>query len=316
MKRLALYLPALAVASCSIPVLSSSPDAPPGLSFEGREGRIAVLQDGELFTEYRYEGLAKPCLYPLYAPGGVPVTRGWPIEEREGEEHDHPHHLSLWVAHGAVNGHDFWTGENTEIQNAESIVCSSGRDCATLFSRNKWIAGEDLVLVETRSMKFTIESDLHILDFDITLSPADGPVTFGDTKEGTFGLRMHPALRLRGESAQGSALNSEGVEGKDVWGKRARWIAYGGPVEGEEVTIALLDHPKNPRHPTWWHARDYGLVAANPFGIHDFERKPAGTGDLTVASSDKLRLRYRVLLMEGAIDADDIDDAWEEYADG
>ena len=285
-----------------------------GPGIDGREGIIGVLEDGELFTEYHYDGVRVPSLYPIHGPGGVPITRAWPFEEREGEEHDHTHHTSLWLAHGDVNGHDFWHGEENSIVNTEAILCSSGGDTCTMQARNRWMAGEELLLFEDRVMVFEIEDDRRVLDFDIVLTPAIGAVTFGDTKEGTFAIRMHPELRLSGDIAKGVAVNSEGIEGKDIWGKRARWVAYSAPVEGQEVTVVLMDHPRNLRHPTWWHARDYGLCAANPFGVHDFEGQPEGAGNFILRPTEALRLRYRILLLEGALDVDDIEDEWDDYA--
>ncbi|MCH8980330.1 MAG: PmoA family protein, partial [Armatimonadetes bacterium] len=133
----------------------------------------------------------------------------------------------------------------------------------------------------------------------------DGRLVLGDTKEGTMAVRTHPNLKLaqpdefKGKLPVGHAVNSEGVTGPDIWGKRAAWVDYWGEVEGRTVGIALFDHPDNPRHPTWWHAREYGLFAANPFGVSYFEGKPAGTGDLTLAAGEEVRFRYRFLFHTG-----------------
>ena len=313
MKRAFATLPALLAAACQVPADGSA--FPAGTAVIGRPGAVRILHDGELFTEYRYAGLRVPALYPLIGPTGVGLTRGWPLEELDGEERDHPHHTSLWLAHGDVNGHDFWHGQDTTIRNAESIVSSCGGDSATMSARNRWMAGDELVLLESRRMLLEVRDGERVLDFDFALSPTSAPVTFGDTKEGTFALRLHPALRLRGAMAAGRARNSLGTEGAEVWGQRARWVAYDGPVEGQEVTVVLMDHPSNPRHPTWWHARDYGLVAANPFGAHDFEGAPEGSGDLTVGAAESLRLRYRVLLAEGRLEVEDIEASWREFTE-
>jgi hypothetical protein len=129
-------------------------------------------------------------------------------------------------------------------------------------------------------------------------------------------IRLAPPLRLRGEVAQGRCVNSEGVRDLEVWGKRARWVDYWGPIGGATVGVAILDHPGNRAHPTWWHARDYGLFAANPFGAHDFERLPAGTGDVRLAAGEALRLRYRFCFHAGDALAAGIEDEWRAYAAG
>jgi len=150
----------------------------------------------------------------------------------------------------------------------------------------------------------TTEAGRYI-DIGVTIHASHGDVTFGDTKEGTMGIRMHPLLRLQTDekrgnhTAKGNAVNSEGIEGKAIWGKRAQWVDYWAPIDGQTVGIAIFDHPSNPRHPTWWHARYYGLVAANPFGIHDFENKPEGTGDMKIASGESVSFRYRFLFHKG-----------------
>lgn len=140
-------------------------------------------------------------------------------------------------------------------------------------------------------------------------------VTFGDTKEGTFALRLHPQLQIDGPVGRGRFLSSAGVRNQEVWGTRSRWLAAFGPINGREVTVAVLDHPSNPRHPTWWHARAYGLLAANPFGVHDFEGEAAGTGDLIVEAGRPLELAYRVVLALGAPDTRRLESVWRQFAD-
>jgi hypothetical protein len=147
------------------------------------------------------------------------------------------------------------------------------------------------------------------------LTATERGIVFGDTKEGTFALRLHPNLRLRGAVAKGAASNREGLAGAAVWGKRSAWVAYQGPVDGEEVGVAIFDHPSNPRHPTWWHARDYGLFAANPFGAHDFEGAPEGTGDLALVRGATLTLRYRVLVFRGTRDRPELESSFVAFAD-
>ncbi|MCZ6598670.1 MAG: PmoA family protein [Planctomycetota bacterium] len=285
----------------------------PAAEIEERDGAFTVRVNGEYFTEYRYgPDTRKPYLYPIHAPGGIPITRGWPMEELPDEAHDHPHHTSLWFAHGDVNGHDFWHGGDTDAR-----ILFTGMfvgDEGTTFEHT-WVAGEnERVLTERRRMRFSGDHEIRTIDLDIELTPIDGPVTFGDTKEGTMALRLHPALRLSGPVAQGEVQNSEGVTGKDVWGKRAKWVVYSGPIDDQVVSVALFDHPENPRHPTWWHARDYGLFAANPFGAHDFEGAPEGTGDLTLEPDESLRFRYRVLIRLGTAEAEALERAWKTWS--
>lgn len=291
----------LAAVYAIVLTLENHPSAPkPSVSVERRSDRVVVKVGDGVFTEYRFEGDTKPYLYPILAPGDLHVTRRWPAEEVEGEERDHPHHRGSWFAHGAVNGFDFWTGE----QGRSRIVVGKVEDPEgpTIRLHQTWKHDDDPILEETRAMTFSATETSRTIDFEITLTPSDRDVVFGDTKEGTFALRLAETLRLKGPRAKGRARNSEGVEGGEIWGRRARFVEYAGPADspaGVELSVAIYDHPSNPRHPTWWHARDYGLFAANPFGVHDFEKKPAGTGDLILKRGDSITFRYRLVIATG-----------------
>lgn len=292
--------------------------------------RILVQIDGKIFTEYRPGGEEDggghlPYLYPVYGPGGQALTRNWPMSEAEGEEQDHPHHRSLWFAHGAVGPadsskrHDFWTGrDGAAIVHQEILEAESG-EVGVLHTSNSWIApGGDEVLQEERTMTFHAGAFAsgqawRAIDFDIRLQAADAAVVLGDTKEGTMAIRVAPTLRHQGEHAAGAMLNNEGVAGASVWGKRAAWVHYSGLVGGAPVGIAIFDHPENFRHPTWWHARAYGLFAANPFGVHDFERAEKGTGEWTIEAGGELRLRYRLLFHDGEVTAEHLDEELGRY---
>jgi len=281
--------------------------------------RLVITAGGEPFTEYRFANAPKPILFPLFAPGGGALTRSWPMIDVPGEEHDHPHHQALWFAHGDVNGHDFWTGrDGAEIVHDDFLGRGTDARGAWVRSRNLWRAGGSVLLTEERTMRFAASATERTIDFELALIASHVPLRFGDTKEGTFALRLVPTLQLSGEHARGAALNSDGMRDAEVWGKRARWVAYSGPLDAsgtsDEVCVALLDHPQNPRHPTWWHARDYGLFAANPFGVHDFEGAPAGTGDLELAAGERVVFRYRLLIRTGTADGPALERAWAEYA--
>jgi len=279
--------------------------------------KVIVSIDGQPFTEYRYANPSKPILYPLYGPGGVRLTRDYPmVGGTPGEAADHPHHQSLWFAHGNVNGFDFWHGTEAgeRIVHDRLLGVDWKGERAVVRARNLWqIGGERTLCVEERTMSFGFDERGRVIDFTFVLSPTDQPLVFGDTKEGTMALRLAPTLRLSGDVAAGRSLNAAGDTDGACWGKRAAWVSYYGPVGDRFVTVTLLDHPDNPRHPTWWHARDYGLFAANPFGVHDFEGRPAGTGDLRVELGETLTLRYRLRIAEGAPDPDELDDELRRF---
>ncbi len=294
--------------------------------------RVLVTVDGRAFTEYRPGGQADggghlPYLYPVRGPGGQPMTRNWPMSEADGEERDHPHHRSLWFAHGAAgpaNGalHDFWTGRDGAVIAHEEIEAVESGDVGVLRTANRWIApGGAETLRETRTLTFHAGvlddgPSFWAIDVDVRLRAAETAVTLGDTKEGTMAVRVAGTLRHHGDHARGAMRNSEGIEGAEVWGKRAAWVDYNGPVDGKPVGISILDHPDNIRHPTWWHARAYGLFAANPFGVHDFEGQARGAGDWTIEAGGELRLRYRLLFYAGEVSAAQLDAEHRRYGSG
>lgn len=272
------------------------------ISIVRENGKLIVKAGDDLFTQYIYkdEKRSKPVLYPVIGPLETPLTRKYPLEEKsEGEESDHPHHASLWYTHGDVNGIDFWAvGENKGKIIHQEFLEMKGN---SFTSSNFWKDGEGKTICQDqRTLSFhEFGQNGRAIDIEITLMATVEDLVLGDTKEGSMGIRMAPEFRLRGKVARGSCLNSEGAVGKSIWGKRASWVSYWAKFDEQNLAISIFDHPSNPRHPTWWHARDYGLVAANPFGQHDFEGKPKGTGDMKLNLGEKVTFKYGFLFHLG-----------------
>lgn len=284
-------------------------------------GVIRVELSGKLFTEYHFRDVSRPFLYPLLTPGGVHLTRRWPLEEAPGEERDHPHHKGLWWAHGAANGIDFWSEEPKAGRTVHQsfVALESGADTGQLTSRNRWVAPDGAVVAEDeRTFRFYRPTGpARIVDFSITIFASHGDLVLGDTKEGTMAVRLAETMRVKlpgGKSGAGHMLNSAGNRDGQAWGKRADWCDYYGPVGKEIWGVALFDHPGNPRHPTTWHARDYGLFAANPFGWHDFEGKPKGAGDMHIASGQSVTFRYRFFFHPGDTSKARVAERYAEFA--
>lgn len=291
-----------------------------GVQITELTNRLRVEINGQLFTEYFFKNVPRPYCYPLLGPGDAAMTRNWPMKDVPDEEHDHPHHRSFWYAHGAVNGHDFWSEQKAfgkTVHDAFTEI-KSGKDVGLIRSRNKWIAADGTVVcTDDRTLRIYNpgRASERVFDFEITLHAGDGEVTLGDTKEGTMALRLAETMRLKGKVGQGHIVNSEGVRDGQTWGKRAAWCDYYGPVDGKIVGVAMFDHPQNPRHPTWWHVRDYGLFAANPFGQHDFEKlADRAAGNLAIAAGKSLTFRYRFYLHEGNEKQAKVAEKYQEYA--
>ncbi len=293
-----------------------------GVRISQLEDRLRVEIDGQLFTEYFFKDVPRPYCYPIIGPGQAAMTRNWPMKNTPNEEHDHPHHRSFWFAHGSVNGQDFWSEEKnfgkTVLERFTGI--KSGKQFGEIKSKNDWVAHDGtLVCTDDRTLRIyePASSDERMFDFEITLHASHGEVTLGDTKEGTMAIRLAETMRLTGPVGQGHIVNSAGVRDGQTWGKRADWCDYYGPVDGKIVGVAIFDHPENPRHPTWWHVRDYGLFAANPFGRHDFEKLSDKTaGNLTIPAGGDLTFRYRFYLHRGDEKQARVAERYQEYVAG
>jgi hypothetical protein len=275
-----------------------------------------VTVDGELFTRYHVRSGAKPILWPVVAPNGQEITRAWPMREDTGEKKDHVHQRSFWFTHGDVNGVSFWDespGHGT-IAHREFARADSDGKSAVLVTRNDWLGPEgNLICRDVRTLTFGADDGMRWIDFDVTVTAADQPVTFGDTKEGSFGVRVADSMRV--ELQNGSRIvTSEQLEDAAAWGKRASWVDYSGPVDGSTLGIAILNHPSSFRYPTYWHVRTYGLFAANPFGVRDFLNDRTVDGSAKLGPGESFTLNYRVLLHEGGAEAADIAAAFSRYA--
>ncbi|MEZ6017666.1 MAG: PmoA family protein [Planctomycetota bacterium] len=312
------------LAACGATRSSASPEVPQGtplaVSLRTRPDAVEVYTAGELFATVRFGDDTGPCVFPLNAAHGTPVTRGFPMEPGPDDERDHPHHRSLWFAHGDVDGVDFWHGGG-RIETLGFEVSLPSKSVAIVELSLAWRAqnGREL-LREKRRYTFHAEQGLRWVDASHRLQPADEGVVFGDTKEGTFALRVAPTLRSDGPVAAGRLVDADGRVDGDVWGKRSTWIAATGPVADSsgvrrDVTVALMEHPSNFRFPTWWHARTYGLLAANPFGKGAFEgRAIEGDGSFALSRGETLWLRYRVLLGDDALSAERIEVEAKRYS--
>lgn len=284
------------------------------VAIDRAEGRLSVSINGRPFTTlFCGPETGKPYLHPLRATSGTIVTRHYPMENVPGESHDHPHQRGLWFSHGNVNGFDFWANEPSQHNGKNARIAlkainraAGGSQSGIIDATFDWLDPQrEPLLTEARTMTFYAGSPNRVVDFDITLTPVK-KVTFGDTKEGTFAIRLAAGLEeptqdsLPSPKRTGLMVDSEGGRGeKQVWGHRASWVDYFGEIDGEKLGIAILDHPSNPRHPSYWHSRSYGLFAANIFGWHDFLNDKSADGSMTLEPGHSIRLRYRVVIHPG-----------------
>ena len=283
------------------------------------EASVDVYIKGSLFTSYHYSlGFAKPIFYPIVSAGGNWINRGYPMRnDIAGESRDHWHQKSLWFTYGDVNGVDYWaeTPESGKIRHTGFTIIQSGDEQGILGYTADWIDPDgEAVLKQETNVIFGHSERSRSIDFHITLTAHSRQVTFGDTKEGMFGIRYHKNLH---EKNGGTYINSNGQEKEQgpngVWGKRANWVALRGSIGDEPMVIAIFDHPESVNNPTWWHARGYGLFAANPFGRKDFE-KGSVPMNVTIDTGESLTFRYHVLFYSGTLTKEDLDSIYDGYA--
>jgi methane monooxygenase PmoA-like len=295
---------------------------PAAVTVEKSEHGATVKIDGQPFTEYRTQAGHEPALYPVIGPTDKPVTRSYPFTS-PGDTDDHPHHQSFWMTHGDVNGIDFWgTNRNDNkgdtgphIKHREFVKVANEGETAEIVTRNDWMKGDERICEDERKLVFgNGPDDSRWIDCKITITATDGDVKFGDTKEGSFAIRVADSMRVDAKTG-GKIVNSENQTDGASWGQPARWVDYTGPVEGETVGIAILSHPKSFVPAPRWHVRTYGLFAANPFGKKDFPNPDsAEQGPLTLKKGDSITLRYRVILHKGTTDTMSLERAFKEFA--
>jgi len=302
-----------------------APGAPPSdardVKLKQEDGRLLVTVGGQPFTTYHFgdaEGrpYVRPYFYPVKSSDGAEVTSDQlTAPDVNGKRPDHPHHRSLWVAHGDVNGADHWSFEQKPQAKQRHIAFDKvGPD--SFVEKLEWEAkgGNGILLKETRTVRFfTFDDGQRGIDLTVALTPAGNErVTLGDTKEaGLCAVRVAKSI-----SDKPTLTNARGQSGeKQVWGKPAEWCDLSGPVNGTPHGVAVLDHPKNPRHPATWHAREYGLLAANIFGLHDYDKNvKKGTGDFTIEPGKTVTFRYRVVVHTGDAKGAKLDEKFRDFA--
>jgi len=294
--------------SATLPVFGQAP----------KSDDLTVKVDGKPFTVFHYGADAnKPYLAPLRTATGKIITRGFPMEKIPGESKDHLHHRGLWFSYDDVSGVKFWENDPSyNHPNLGKIVVKSAevkenKGVSTLTAVMEWKSPNGrLMLTEDRQMIFHSDPKLRIIDFVITLTAAD-ELALGDTKEGAFAIRLSDAFTEK------KGLKIVDADGRtrmvNVWGKRSNWVDYSTDVDGEKVGVAMFDHPSNPHHPTYWHARDYGLFSLNPFGQNAFD--PMQPVNITkLERGQKLTFRWSVVIHPGDAETAHIADLYKTYA--
>jgi RNA binding exosome subunit len=235
-----------------------------GVKLSQQSSKVDIDINGEYFSSYVFDKqFAKPYLGPIKLSEGNDFTRlDFDIKE-------HPHHRSIWIAIGDVNGVDFWNepaGVYGKQHHQSFSELNSGAVYGSLTAKNVWTNYKDTPIIdEERTFTFyNTPKDRRILDVKVVFHAKYGQVEFGATKEaGPLGVRMSEKLKA---DNGGTMINSYGGIGEaECWGRQAHWCDYYGESNGQLLGIAAFDNPNNMDFPTHWHIRDYGLMAPNNF---------------------------------------------------
>jgi len=345
-KRIVFIAFAVTLVSCFAPATITAQQRGVRVVKDEAARRVDILVDGQPFTSYLWSDKLKvPTLYPLRSSQGTIVTRGFPLEPRAGERVDHPHHIGLWFNYGNVNGVDFWNNsidlpaeqqkKMGSVVHHRIVHTTDGKDGAELTVEMDWLMPDGQPVVrETTTYLFHSGPTMRAVDRITKLTALTKPVVFQDNKEGLLGLRVRRELEqpsneplvftdssghatevkvLDNTGVTGLYHSSEGKTGDAVWGTRARWTMLTGKVNQEPITLAILDHPSNVGFPTYWHARGYGLFAANPLGQEVFS---SGREKLnfTLQPQQSVTFRYRLLILSGPTNAEEVEKQSRSFA--
>ncbi len=335
-----------AISSNMLLLAQRSSEARVDLTVSEAEKKVDVLIDGELFTSYIYPDLIKkPVLWPLISPAGNMLTRSFPLETKEGDRSDHPHHVGVWLNYGDVNGLDFWNNSEAiapEKRDGYGTIfhrsiekAESGKGSALLETTALWKSPDQTELLEEHSkFTFSVADQIRIIDRTCTLKALVDEIDFKDNKEGMFAIRVARELELPSESptdlvdahgnitrvekmnntlVKGMYRSADGVEGKEVWGTRCRWMKLASEINGETVALVIIDHPSNVGYPTYWHARGYGLFAANTLGQKVFSNGEQIL-NFSLKKDQSVTFKYRLVVAGEDLSDSQINELADEYA--
>lgn len=307
--------------------------------------KIDIYLDGKYFTSYLYhDTLKKQVLYPIYSPGGNIITRGFPVNPRPNERVDHPHHIGQWFNYGNVNELDFWNNSYAvssknkarygHIVHRKILKTKSDTNSGLLKVRCDWVNHEGkVILEETTTFLFSFNDSMRIIRRIAELKAVGCDVQFKDNKEGMFAIRMarefefptsKPLILINDEGVKrkntticndgrdGSYLSSTGLKDNNVWGTRAEWVTLSSEINGEQIAVTIMDHPSNIGHPTYWHARTYGLFSANPLGQKVFSNGEK-TLDFRLNNTNTVTFQFQILISDKHMQT--IDQTYTEFSE-
>ena len=330
-----------------IPAMPQQKDKGISVQVDDSGRKVEIYFDGRFFTSYIYPStLEKPVFFPLTTAKGTIVTRGFPLQPRQGERVDHPHHTGWWFNYGDVNGLDFWNNSFAipdslrshygSIRHNRVVKAEGGPDKALLIVRCQWLNHQNEVLIEEET-SFEFSGDLlkRRIVRTTKLTAVNDAVVFGDSKEGLCALRVDRAFEAPAEKpelftdASGNPMsipvldnrgvngvyrNSEGIEKDGVWGKRARWMSLSANKDNEDISICMFDHPGNPGFPAYWHARGYGLFSVNNLAKKSYDNSEREQKTV-LKKGESIAFKHMLLIKNGGfITGEEMEEEFRQFA--
>ena len=283
-----------------------APLKPASVKLSKVNDKVTVTVDGKLFTEF-IQGPNKPCLYPINGIDQENMTRHYPFKNGvKGESSDHPWHTGIYFTFGKINGVDFWNTKHGKTQQIKTVELQTQGN--KIIAHNHWMNQDKKMLSDITEITFSADSQSRYIDYKVTLIADTSDLNFGDTKEGMMAIRMDPSFRVKDQKA--TLINSNGIQGKDVWGKQALWVSY---ANTSGSVISIMESSKNFRSPTHWHARDYGLCSANPFGARSYTRDRSKNGAHTLKKGQQMTFHYRFVFHKNPNTKNAIDKIYKSW---
>ena len=273
-------------------------------AIEQKTDRLVITDGGQPVATYvfRDDKILRPYFAHVHAPGGIQVTRNHPpVPGADATDHD-TMHPGVWLAFGDVSGHDFWRNKARIVHErfVEPPAVRGGQ--VTFKSENTFQAsGGEKICEQILQLTLAARPCGYLMTWDATFRSDGRDFVFGDQEEMGLGVRVATAMA---EKSGGVIRNSAGAESaKATWGRTADWSDYSGVIGQRRVGILLMPDPGNFR-PSWFQNRDYGFMAANPFGRNAFTGGEKSA--VVVKKGEPFRLRFGVLI-HAALPGQDVD---------
>ena len=267
--------------------------------------QASFQRDGAEIARYHFSPeLNRPFVFPMAGPSGLSLTRmGHPRDPQS-----HSHHNSVWISHTDVNGTDFWSDSGKgRVRHKRIIKYEDAGECSFVVAENEWVTKEGkILLLETRRvMVLLLEDSEWLLIIDMELKANESRVALGKTPFGMFGVRMAKTIGVN--DGGGTIRNSEGgVNEKDIFWKRAKWVDYSGPITNQKIEgVTLFDHPDNPNFPSYFHVRNDGWMGASL--TFDTPR--------IIQPAKSLHLRYGLYVHSDMKAKDAIEAKWKHFTE-